>query len=109
MTMRQAPDCRTDVFARPRCRLVAARAFALPPDCSCADYPEGTSLKVVFGVTELQKVRRRAKAVRAIRCSTELEGSRSTNTTRADQIAYVRGTIAASELRDHVRRCYNLM
>lgn len=68
-----------------------------------------TSLKVVFRVTELQKAKRRVKAVRAIRRSTELEGSRSTNATRADQVAYAHGTITAAELRDRVRRRYNLM
>jgi len=46
--------------------------------------------------------------VRAIRRSTELEGSRSTNATPADQVAYARGTITAAELRDRVRRRYNL-
>ncbi len=65
-------------------------------------------MKVVFRVTELQKAKRRVKAVRAIRRSTELEGSRSTNATRADQVAYARGTITAAELRDRVRRRYNL-
>lgn len=66
-------------------------------------------MKVVIRVTELQKAKRRVKAVRAIRRSTELEGSRSTNATRADQVAYVRGTITAAELRDRVRRRYNLL
>jgi hypothetical protein len=59
-------------------------------------------------LTELQKTRRRVKAVRAIRRSTELEGSRSTNATRADQVAYARGAITAAELRDRVRRRYNV-
>lgn len=59
-------------------------------------------------MTELQKVKRRVKAVRAVRRSTELEGSRSTNATRADQVDYARGTINAAELRDRVRRRYNM-
>lgn len=59
-------------------------------------------------VTEVQKAQRRVKAVRAIRRSTELEGSRSTNATRADQDAYARGTITAAELGDRVRRRYNI-
>ncbi|WP_210687517.1 antitoxin VbhA family protein [Mycolicibacterium sp. GESEQ-9] len=59
-------------------------------------------------MTEAQKVRRRVTAVRAIRRSTELEGSRSTDATRADQIAYVRGSITAAELGQRVRRRYNL-
>lgn len=59
-------------------------------------------------MTELQKVKRRVKAVRAVRRSTELAGSRSTNATRADQVDYARGTITAAELRDRVRRRYNM-
>ncbi|KBZ69369.1 MULTISPECIES: antitoxin VbhA family protein [Mycobacterium avium complex (MAC)] len=59
-------------------------------------------------MTELQKAKRRVKAIRAIRRSTELEGSRSTNATRADQLAYARGSIRATELRDRVRRRYNV-
>lgn len=59
-------------------------------------------------MTEVQKTERRVKAVRAIRRSTELEGSRSTSATRADQDAYARGTITAAELGDRVRRRYNV-
>lgn len=59
-------------------------------------------------MTEVQKTQRRVKAVRAIRRSTELEGSRSTNATRADQDAYALGTITAAELGDRVRRRYNI-
>lgn len=59
-------------------------------------------------MTELQKAKRRVKAIRSIRRSTELEGSRSTDATRADQLAYARGSITASELRDRVRRRYNV-
>ena len=59
-------------------------------------------------MTEVQKTQRRVKAVRAIRRSTELEGSRSTDATRADQVAYARGNITAAELRDRVRRRYNV-
>jgi Antitoxin VbhA len=62
---------------------------------------------VVFRVTELQRARRRVKAVRAARRGSELEGSRSTNGTRADQVAYARGSITAAELRDRVQRRYN--
>lgn len=54
------------------------------------------------------KVKRRVKAVRAIRRSTELEGSRSTAATRADQVEYARGHITASELGDRVRRRYKV-
>ena len=70
---------------------------------------ERTSVSVAHQpqVTEAQKVRRRVKAVRAIRRSTELEGSRSTDAARADQIAYVRGSITVSELGERVRRRYN--
>ncbi|MBU3706666.1 MAG: hypothetical protein FGM50_08280 [Mycobacterium sp.] len=59
-------------------------------------------------MTEVQKMQRRAKVVRAIRRSSELEGSRSTDATRADQDAYARGTITAAELGDRVRRRYNV-
>ncbi|AHH18541.1 hypothetical protein NONO_c37550 [Nocardia nova SH22a] len=59
-------------------------------------------------MTEGQKVQRRVKTVRAIRRSTELEGSRSTNATRADQDAYARGAITAAELGERVRRRYNV-
>lgn len=59
-------------------------------------------------MTEGQKIQRRVKTVRAIRRSTELEGSRSTNATRADQDAYTRGAITAAELGERVRRRYNV-
>lgn len=59
-------------------------------------------------VTEAQKAQRRIRAVRAIRRSSELEGSRSTDATRADQVAYARGSITAAELADRVRRRYNV-
>jgi Antitoxin VbhA len=59
-------------------------------------------------VTELQKAKRRVKAVRSIRRSTELEGTSSTSATRADQLAYARGTITAAELGERVRRRYNV-
>ena len=59
-------------------------------------------------MTEGQKIQRRIKTVRAIRRSTELEGSRSTNATRADQDAYLRGAITAAELGERVRRRYNV-
>jgi Antitoxin VbhA len=59
-------------------------------------------------VTEMEKTERRAKAVRSIRRSSELEVSRSTAATRADQDDYVRGAITAAELGDRVRRRYNI-
>jgi hypothetical protein len=52
---------------------------------------------------------RRLKIVRAVRYSTELEGSRSTDATLADQVEYVRGIITAADLRDRIRRRYNSM
>jgi hypothetical protein len=67
-----------------------------------------TRLKVVSTMNEVQKARRRAKAVRAARWNTELEGSRSTNATRADQVSYVRGTITSAELQNRIRRRYNV-
>lgn len=59
-------------------------------------------------VSELEKAERRAKAVRSIRRSSELEGSCSTAASRADQDDYVRGAITAAELGDRVRRRYNV-
>ncbi len=59
-------------------------------------------------MTEVQKPERRMKTVRAIRRSTELEGSRSTNATRDDQDAYARGAITVAELGERVRRRYNV-
>lgn len=59
-------------------------------------------------MTEVQKSERRVKTIRAIRRSTELEGSRSTDETRADQDDYARGAITAAELVDRVRRRYNV-
>ena len=59
-------------------------------------------------MSELQRAQRRIRAVRKIRRSSELEGSRSTDATRADQYAYVRGTITAEQLGDRVRQRYNI-
>ena len=56
----------------------------------------------------MESTERRAKAVRSIRRSSELEGSRSTAATRADQDDYVQGLITADELGDRVRRRYNV-
>ncbi|WP_071289722.1 antitoxin VbhA family protein [Mycolicibacterium llatzerense] len=58
-------------------------------------------------MTEVEQTERRAKAVRSIRRSSELEGSCSTAATRADQDDYVRGAITAAELGERVRRRYN--
>jgi len=77
-----------------------------PLEVKSVDYSGGTPWRVV--VTEVHMAKRRIKAVRAIRRSTELEGSRSTDATRADQLAYARGIITAAELRDRVRRRYNV-
>lgn len=42
------------------------------------------------------------------RCSTELEGGRSTDDTRADQDAYLRGEIDVKELGERVRTRYGI-
>lgn len=60
------------------------------------------------GVTKAQCTQRRVRAIRSIRRSTELEGAASTGATRADQLAYARGTISAAELGERVRRRYNV-
>jgi hypothetical protein len=59
-------------------------------------------------MSESEKAKRRVRAVRAIRRSSELEGASSTPATRADQLAYARGTITAAELGARVRRRYNV-
>ncbi|HOW93671.1 MAG TPA: hypothetical protein PLF91_04175 [Mycolicibacterium fallax] len=59
-------------------------------------------------MTEAEQTERRAKVIRSIRRSSELEGSRSTADTRADQDDYVRGAITAAELGDRVRRRYKI-
>lgn len=51
---------------------------------------------------------RREQAIRAARTTSELEGSRSTDVTRADQDAYVRGEIDIKQLGSRVRARYNL-
>ncbi|BDN80121.1 hypothetical protein NJB1907Z4_C03360 [Mycobacterium pseudoshottsii] len=64
--------------------------------------------EVFVQVTELQKAKRRIRTVRATRRNTELEGTRSTAATRADQDDYARGKITAAELGERVRRRYNI-
>ena len=52
---------------------------------------------------------RRMKTVQSARCSTQLEGASSTAATRADQLAYVQGTITAAQLGDQVRQRYGVL
>ncbi|MBB0970373.1 antitoxin VbhA family protein [Dietzia aerolata] len=52
--------------------------------------------------------RRRVRAIRSARRSTELEGGASTAATRNDQLAYARGTISVTELGERVRRRYSV-
>ncbi|MXP20134.1 hypothetical protein GIY30_01955 [Gordonia sp. HNM0687] len=59
-------------------------------------------------MSEVEKAQRRVRTIRKIRHSSELEGARSTDATRADQRAYARGTISVAELGDRVRRRYNI-
>ncbi|BCN66503.1 hypothetical protein RE9431_49580 (plasmid) [Prescottella equi] len=51
---------------------------------------------------------RREQVIRAARTTSELEGARSTDVTRADQDAYVRGEIDIAQLGARVRARYNL-
>ncbi|MFC8045566.1 MULTISPECIES: hypothetical protein [Nocardia] len=51
---------------------------------------------------------RRARVIRAARTTSKLEGARSTDATRADQDAYVRGEIDIAQLGARVRARYNL-
>lgn len=53
-------------------------------------------------------VERRRWAVEDARWSSELEGSRSSDATRADQNAFVRGEIDAGRLVERVRARYRL-
>lgn len=53
-----------------------------------------------------EQKRRKDRVVLAARRGTELEGLRSTDATRADQDAYVRGAITAAELLVRVQRRY---
>ena len=59
-------------------------------------------------MTNSEAVAGRVRKVRAIRRNTELEGVRSTDATRADQVAYARGDIDVAALGERVRRRYNL-
>lgn len=59
-------------------------------------------------MSERQRMLRRVRTVRKIRHSSELEGSRSTDATRADQFAYAKGAITAAELGDRVRQRHNI-
>ena len=52
---------------------------------------------------------RRKRAINDARRSSELEGSRSTDATRADQDAYVRGEIDIEKLGERVRARYGLV
>ncbi|MCC9182145.1 antitoxin VbhA family protein [Mycolicibacterium mageritense] len=52
---------------------------------------------------------RRMKTVQSARRSTELEGASSTAATRADQLAYLRGTITAAQVGDRVRQRYGVL
>lgn len=54
-------------------------------------------------------VERRRRAVEDGRRSSELEGSRSSDATRADQDAFVRGEIDARQLGERVRARYRLV
>ncbi len=53
-------------------------------------------------------VQRRRRAIDDARKSSELEGSRSTDATRADQDAYVKGEIDIEQLGHRVRERYGL-
>lgn len=61
-----------------------------------------------MSVTETRSAELRRKAIEDARRSSELEGSRSTPATRADQDAYVRGEIDVDQLGQRVRARYGL-
>lgn len=54
-------------------------------------------------------VERRRRAVEDAQRSSELEGSRSSDATRADQDAFVRSEIDAQQLGERVRARYRLI
>jgi hypothetical protein len=56
----------------------------------------------------LEERARRERAIRNARTTSELEGARSTDRTRADQDAYVRGEIDIAQLGARVRARYNI-
>jgi hypothetical protein len=58
--------------------------------------------------TEIQRADR-TRVVTDARRSSELEGARSTDATRADQDAYVRGEIDIDQLGERVRARYGLV
>lgn len=57
---------------------------------------------------EITESERRKRAIEDARRSSELEGSRSTEATRSDQDAYVRGEIDIEQLGRRVRSRYGL-
>lgn len=57
---------------------------------------------------EIAEIEHRKRAVEDARRSSELEGSRSTEATRSDQDAYVRGEIDIEQLGRRVRSRYGL-
>lgn len=59
-------------------------------------------------VLDENELTQRKRAVLAARQTSELEGTRSTPETRADQDAYERGEIDVSQLGDRVRARYGL-
>ena len=61
-----------------------------------------------MSITEPSVEQRRLRAVKDARRSSELEGSRSTEATRRDQDAYVRGEIDIDQLGQRVRERYGI-
>lgn len=57
---------------------------------------------------EITEIEHRKRAIEDARRSSELEGSRSTEATRSDQDAYVRGEIDIEQLGRRVRSRYGL-
>lgn len=57
---------------------------------------------------EITEIERRKRAIADARRSSELAGSRSTEATRSDQDAYVRGEIDIEQLGKRVRSRYHL-
>lgn len=61
-----------------------------------------------MSTAEVSVEQRRLRAVADARRSSEIEGSRSTEATRRDQDAYVRGEIDIDQLGQRVRERYGI-
>ncbi|RWZ53011.1 hypothetical protein ELQ90_03520 [Labedella phragmitis] len=59
-------------------------------------------------MTHIENSGRRERSVLTVRRTSELEGARSTDATRRDQDAYVRGEIDVDQLGERVKARYGI-